>query len=148
VIVASVLGFLLGAFGVLITIVFFIGGALVSGGGAAANDQIPGLGAIGGALGGALIVLGLLALAWTVVMIWGAVWALQGRSRVMLLVAGSIALAITLIGFLSSVGDSTNSAGGVVFSLLLLLASLAIVVLLCLRPAADFFAAHRARRGV
>ena len=35
----------------------------------------------------------------------------------------------------------------IVFNLLLLLAAIAIVVLLCLKPAADFFAASRSRRG-
>jgi hypothetical protein len=148
VITAAVLGFILGAFGVLATLVLFIGGAFISGGGAAAEDEIPGLGAVGGAIGGALIVIGVLALAWTVVTIWGSVWALKGRSRVMLLVGGSIALAFTLIGFFGSIGDNNSTGGGIFFSLLLVLASLAIVVLLCLRPAAQFFAAHRAgRRG-
>jgi hypothetical protein len=148
VVTAAVLGFVLGAFGVLGTIVLFIGGAVVSGGGAAANDEIPGLGTIGGAIGGALIVIGLLFLAWTVVTIWGSVWALSGRSRVMLLVAGAIALALSLIGFLGSVGNSGTDGGGIVFQLIFVLASLAIVVLLSLKPAADFFAAHRARRRV
>jgi hypothetical protein len=85
-----------------------------------------------------------------VLVIWGAVRALTGRSRVLLLVGGAIAVAVTalfLVGVLS--GVSTGGAGGgeVVFSLLLFLAALAIVVLLCLRPAAQYFAAHRARRG-
>jgi hypothetical protein len=148
VIIAAVLGFVFGAFGVLATIALFIGGAFVSGGGAAGNDQFPGLGAVGGAIGGALIVIGLLALAWTVVTIWGSVWALRGRSRVMLLVAGAIALLFSLIGFLGSLSDTSSNGGGIVVQLLVLLAAAAIVVLLCLRPAADFFAAHRARRGV
>jgi hypothetical protein len=94
-----------------------------------------------------LIVFGIIALAWTVVMIWGSVWALTGRSRVMLIVGGSIALALTLIGFLGSLGDNNTTGGGIVFNLLLLLAAIAIVVLLSLKPSADFFAAHRARRG-
>ena len=55
-----------------------------------------------------------LALVWTVVMIWGSIWALTGRSRVLLLVGGSIALAFTLIGFLGNLTDGGNSgAGGV-----------------------------------
>ena len=83
------------------------------------------------------------------VAIWGSVWALKGRSRVMLLVAGSIALAFGVIGFLGTLSDSNNSNGG------------GIAVHCCswwppprswscsaCRPAADFFAAHRARRGV
>jgi hypothetical protein len=146
VVTAAVLGFILGAFGVLASIVLFVGGAFVTGGGAAGNDEIPGLGAVGGAIGGALIVIGLLALVWTVVIIWGSVWALSGRSRVMLLVAGSIALALTLIGFFGSIGDSSTNGGGVFFQLIFVVASAAIVVLLSLKPAADFFAAHRARR--
>ena len=148
VITAAVLGFVFGAFGVLATIILFIGGAFITGGGAAGNDEIPGLGAVGGAIGGALIVVGLLVLAWTVVTIWGSVWALRGRSRVMLLVAGSIALAFTLLGFLGSISDNNSNGGGIVFQLIFLLAALAIVVLLTLKPASDFFAAHRARRGV
>jgi hypothetical protein len=146
VVTAAVLGFVVGAFGVLASVVLFIGGAVVTGGGAAGNDQIPGLGAVGGAIGGALIVIGLITLAWTVTMIWGSVWALSGRSRVMLLVAGSIALAVTLISFLGSLGNSGSNGGGIVFGLLFVVASAAIVVLLCLKPATEFFAAHRAGR--
>jgi hypothetical protein len=65
----------------------------------------------------------------------------------MLLVGGSLALAFSLIGFVGTIADNTSTGGGIVFNLVLLVAALAIVVLLCLRPAADFFAAHRARRG-
>jgi hypothetical protein len=66
----------------------------------------------------------------------------------MLLVGGSIALAFTLFGFLGNLADSSNvGAGGVFWSLLFLLGALAIVVLLSLRSAGSFFAAHRARRG-
>jgi hypothetical protein len=147
VIIAAVLGFIFGALGVLVSLFSIIIGAVASGAGDEADEEIPGLGAVAGAVGGVLIVIGLLALAWTVVMIWGSVWALKGRSRVMLLVGGSIALAFTLIGFFGSVGSNDSSGGGIFFQLLLLLAAVAIVVLLCLRPAADFFAAHRARRG-
>jgi hypothetical protein len=145
--IAAVLGFVFGALGVLVTLFSIVGGALASGVVGSAEQEIPGLGTIAGAVGGVLIVVGLIALAWTVVMIWGSVWALRGRSRVMLLVGGSIALAFMLIGFLSSLGDENTTGGGIVVNLLFLLAALTIVVLLCLRPAAQFFAAHRARRG-
>jgi hypothetical protein len=147
VIIAAVLGFIFGAFGVLVSLFSIIVGAVASGSAGSANEQVPGLGAVAGAVGGVLIVVGLLALAWTVVMIWGSVWALRGRSRVMLLVGGSLALAFSLIGFVGTIADNTSTGGGIVFNLVLLVAALAIVVLLCLRPAADFFAAHRARRG-
>jgi hypothetical protein len=144
VITAAVLGFIFGALGVLGSLVLIIGGAAASN---LNDDELPGLGTLGDAVGGVLIVVGLLILAWTVVMIWGSVWALSGRSRVLLLVGGSIGLAFTLLGFLGSLGDDTAGGGNVVLNLLFLLGALAIVVLLSLKPSADFFAAHRARRG-
>jgi hypothetical protein len=143
VIIAAVLGFIFGALGVLFGLGAIIGGAAL-GGLVSGFDE--GNGAAG-AVTGFFVVLGLVILAWTVVMIWGSVWALTGRSRVLLIVGGSIAVALMLIGFLGSVGDSNSTGGGIVFSLLLLLGAVAIVVLLCLRPSAQFFAAHRARRG-
>ena len=95
---------------------------------------------------GIFIAIGILVLAWTVVMIWGSVRASRGRSRVMLLVGGSISLFSRLIGFFGGLGDETT-AGGVILSLVFLLMALAIVVLLSMKPAADYFAGHRARRG-
>ena len=148
VIVAAVLGFIFGALGVFVSLAAIIGGAFATGMSRNADSSIPGFGQLGGAIGGVIIAVGVVALAWTAVMIWGSIWALTGRSRVLLLVGGSIALAFTLIGFLGNLTDAGNSgAGSVLVSLLFFLASLAIVVLLSLRPAAQFFAAHRARRG-
>ena len=148
VVTAAVLGFVYGAFGVLVSLVLIVGAAAFSGGGAGIDEEIPGLGAAAGVVSGVLIVVGVLLLAWTVLMIWGSVWALTGRSRVLLLVGGSISLAFTLFGLLGNLADSANAgAGGVFWSLLFVLGALAIVVLLSLRSAASFFAAHRARRG-
>jgi hypothetical protein len=148
VITAAVLGFVYGAFGVLASLALIVGGAAFSGAGAGADEEIPGLGPIAGAVSGVLIVVGVLILVWTVLMIWGSVWALTGRSRVLLLVGGSIALAFTLFGLLGSLADSANAGtGGIFWSLLFVVGALAIVVLLSLRSAASFFAAHRARRG-
>ena len=146
VVTASVLGFILGALGVLVSLVLIVLGAAASNSDAGA---IPGLEEFAGVVGGVLIVVGVLALAWTVVMIWGSVWALTGRSRVLLLVGGAIALGLTLLGFVANLSDSANTtAGGVFWNVLMLAAAIAIVVLLSLKPAADFYAAHRARRGV
>ena len=146
VVTASVLGFILGALGVLVSLVLIVLGAAATNSDTAA---IPGLEEFAGVVGGVLIVVGVLALAWTVVMIWGSVWALTGRSRVLLLVGGAIALGLTLLGFLANLSDSSNTtAGGVFWNVLMLAAAIAIVVLLSLKPAADFYAAHRARRGV
>jgi hypothetical protein len=146
VVVAAVLGFIFGAFGVIATIALIFLGAAATGVGSSADTRFPGLGTLGGAVGGALIAIGLIALIWTVVLIWGSVWALTGRTRVMLLVAGSIALFFSAIGFLSSLSGST-SGGSVVSSLLFFLATLAIVVLLSLRSSGSFYAAHRALRS-
>jgi hypothetical protein len=153
VIVSAVLGFVFGAFGVLATLAILIGGAaLVSLSDtidSSSNDPFADLGSDAAAgIGVGILISGLLALIWTVLMIWGSVWALTGRSRVLLLVGGSIATAVTLFSVIASAADNgTDQAAGVVISLLFLVASAAIVVLLCLRQAAQFFAAHRARRG-
>ncbi len=148
VVTAAVLGFIFGALGVIFSLITIFAGAVFSGASGAAEEEIPGFGAVGGAVGGAIIVVGILMLIWTVVMIWGSVWALTGRSRVMLLVGGSIALAFTLLSALVSPTDpETSGAGAIITSFLFVLAALAIVVLLSLKPAAQFFAAHRARRG-
>jgi hypothetical protein len=147
VITAAVLGFLFGALGVLFSLVMIVGGAAASGAAGSADEDILGLGAVAGAVGGVLIALGVVALVWTVIMIWGSVWALTGRSRVMLLVGGGIALAFMLIGLLASFTDEASTAGDIIFTLVVFLAALAIVVLLSLKPATNFFAAHRANRG-
>jgi hypothetical protein len=144
VITAAVLGFVFGALGVIFTLLTIAAGS-------AASSVFGSLSGGDDAATGIFAVVALLAVligAWTVVTIWGAVWALTGRSRVLLIVGGSIAIAFTLFGFLGSLGDAdTSGAGGVVWSLLFLVAAIAIVVLLSMRPSADFFAAHRARRG-
>src|SRR5215207_2254707 len=146
VIVAAVLGFIFGAFGVLASLGLILGGAFLGSFFGSLEDEA-GVDGAGAAITGIFVFIGILALAWTVLMIWGSVWALTGRSRVMLLVGGSIAVVLTLIGFLSGLSDSSNTTGGgIVVSLLFVLAALAIVVLLSMKPSAAFYAAHRARR--
>lgn len=155
VITAAVLGFVFGALGVLVTAGLLLGGALLAGAASGAGglgSEIPGFDAafdgFFGAAAGIIIVVGVLALIWTVAIIWGSAWALTGRSRVLLLVAGSISLAATGFSFFGSLGTvDQNGAGGVVIGLLMFAAAVAIVVLLSLPPASQFFAAHRARRG-
>jgi hypothetical protein len=146
VVTAAVFGFIWGALGVLATIAFIFVGALA--GGASTNTDIPGLSTIAGAAAGIFIVFGLLALAWTVVMIWGSTWALTGRSRVLLIVGGSISIATTGISFFSSLGNTDqNGAGSIILLLVFFIVSILIVVLLCTKQAAAFFGAHRALRG-
>ncbi len=146
--IAAVLGFVFGAFGVIVTLGAILVGAVAGGASDELENSIPGFGAVAGAAAGIFIVLGLLALAWTVVMIMGSVRALSGRSRVLLLVGGSIAVFFTGLSFFGGLADDASTAGGVIFSLILFAAAIAIVVLLSMKPAAQFFAAHRARRGV
>ena len=143
VVAAAVLGFLFGAIGVIVTAVTFIGGAMLGSFFSSLSDGR----SAGGVLTGVVVVLGLIMLAWTVVMIWGSVWALTGRSRVLLLVGGSVALAVTLLGLLGNLGSSTSSGGSVVSSLVFVVAALAIVVLLSVRTAGAFYAYHRAGRA-
>ena len=149
VVIAAVLGFIYAALGILFSLSLIVVGAAATGAATGAQDEdLLGLGEITGAEAGAIIGIGVAFLIWTVVTIWGSVWALTGRSRVMLIVAGSIALAFTLLTFVVNLTDpATAGPGSIFWTLLFVLASLAIVVLLSLRPAADFFAAHRARRA-
>jgi hypothetical protein len=145
VITAAVLGFLFGAIGLLISFLLILGGAVASTAGDDIDQEIPGFGSMAGAIGGLVLVVGLVALAWTVVMIWGSVWALTGRSRVLLLVGGSVALAVAVLGMLGSIANSGTA--DIVGNLLFLGAALAIVVLLSMTPAAQFFAQHRYGRS-
>ncbi len=158
VVVASVLGFVFGALGALTALAFLLGGALL---GTVLEDVIasdPTLadvdaGEIGEVTDVALafaIGAGIAALVWTVLMIWGSVRALTGRSRVLLLVGGGIAVAMTallLVSILAGLSTGEVGGGGVLFALVPFLGAVAVVVLLCLRPAAQFYAAHRARRS-
>ncbi|MGY1602912.1 hypothetical protein [Geodermatophilus sp. SYSU D00815] len=145
---AAVFGFIFGALGALVTVLFVFAGALFGGAAGDADEALPGFGDLVGAAAGIAIVFGILALAWTVVMFWGSAWALSGRSRVLLIVGGSIAIATTgffFFGSLASVDES--GAGGVVLFLVLFVISILIVVLLSNRAASSFFQASRAQRG-
>jgi hypothetical protein len=148
VVTAAVLGFIWGALGVLVTVSFFAGGAFFGGSRNEANDALPGLGDALGAAAGILFFLGVLALAWTVLVIWGSVWAISGRSRVLLIVGGSIAIAFTGLVFAGGIGSAADDgAGGLVLGLIGFVVSIVIVALLSTAQAAAFFAAERARRG-
>jgi len=152
VILSAVLGIVYGALGVLLGLLFIVGGVAATSAGDSADSAIPGLGRMAGAVGGVVIAIGLLALVWAVLMIWGSAWALTGRSRVLLIVGGSISIATTgiaVLGTLGSMNDSSTHNGplAMLLSLLFFIGALAIVILVSRRPAAHFYAAHRARRG-
>ena len=141
---AAVLGFVWGGLGALVTLFLLYYGIAAS-----SFADAPGVfGDVFGAAAGILIFTGVLALAWTVVTIWGSVWALSGRSRVPLIVGGSIAIACTGLVFLGGIGAAEDEGpGGLVFGLVLLAVSILIVVLLSNRQAAGFFAVARQGRG-
>ena len=162
VITAAVLGLVHGALGLLVTVAFLAGGTLIDDLVNAVAQSDPSVNASQASssvdeVRAALVLIAVLALAWTVVMVWGSVLALRGRSRVLLLVGSSIAVAATglvfLVGLVGSVGAAgdpgqSGQVGGVLFLLLTFLVSLAMLVLLCLRSAGQFFAAHRHRRSL
>ena len=146
--IAAIFGFIFGALGVVATILLIFAGAIFGGATSGADEAVPGLGSVVGAVTGVLVVIGILALAWTIIMIWGSVQALSGRSRVLLIVGGSIAIFSTGISFFGSFSDSsTSNAGGIILSLVFFIISIAIVVLLASKQSAAFFAAKRAARG-
>jgi hypothetical protein len=147
VVTAAVFGFVFGALGVLVTGVFLFLGAAAGGAAGNSDSVIPGLSSVVGAAAGIFIFFGIMALAWTVLTIWGSVWALTGRSRVMLIVVGSVAIATTGVLFFGSLGNTDSTAGGIVLMLVLFLMSIAIVVLLSIRAAASFFAYQRSLRA-
>ncbi|SNS05520.1 hypothetical protein SAMN06893096_101594 [Geodermatophilus pulveris] len=158
VVVAAVLGSLFGALGALVSLGLILGGAVL---GALVEDLVASDPSVSATDPGEVaeftdaaqvfaISAGVVALLWTALVIWGSVRALTGRSRVPLLVGGAIAVAVTAVPLLAALsGLASGGTGGaeVVFVLLFFLPALAIVVLLCLRPAAQFYAAHRARRA-
>jgi len=149
VITAAVLGLVLGSLGLLATVGLLAGGALVddlaTAAGGADPDEVNGVQA-------GLLVVAVLALAWTVVMVWGAVLALRGRSRVLLIVGASISVPITglvlLGGLVAALDQPTGAAGTLLVLLALFLVAVATLVLLCLRSANQFFAAHRQHRAL
>jgi hypothetical protein len=147
VVTAAVLGFVWGALGVLVTLVFVLAGV----GGNSLAEALDGTAdARVGArfLTGVAVFLALLALAWTVVMVWGGVLAVSGRSRVLLLVGGSVSIAVTGLYFVVVVANAADAgAGPVTVTFLLLAVSVLIVVLLCTRSASRFFAACRTLRA-
>lgn len=136
---AAVLGFILGALATVAAIFLFSGGALLTG----ADDGWIGLGS---ELAGVLIVLGLIVAAIAVLMIWGSVLALTGRSRVVLIVGASLVAALGVLSLLGSLGYATTDASGILSQLIALMVSILIVVLLSLAPSAQYFATQQARR--
>jgi hypothetical protein len=156
-----VLGLVFGALGLLVTVGLLAGGALIDDLVSALAETDPAFdeGTTGSGIDQArsvLVVLSVLALAWTVVMVWGSVLALRGRSRVLLIVGASVAVAVTglffVLGLISAIAAPAGAgqpgdAGGVLFLLAVFAATVAMLVLLCLRSAARFFTAHRQRRA-
>src|SRR3954469_14792604 len=148
VVTAAVLGFVWGAIGVLVTFLFVIAGiggrSLVAAFATGSDDAELGTRFVTGVA----VFPAPLALRWTVSMIWGGILALTGRSRVLLIVGGSVAIAATGLYFFVALANASEAgAGGITVTLLLLAVSILIVVLLCLRAAGRFFAAHRALRA-
>lgn len=139
VITAAVLGFVVGALAVIAAIALFAGGSTLVG----VDDGGTGL---AGSFVGILVFLGVLVLAIAVIMIWGSVLAVTGRSRVLLIVGSSILTALALISLLGALGSDQSDSSGVISALVLLVISVATLVLISLSPSGQYFAAVRARR--
>ncbi|MDQ4038616.1 MAG: hypothetical protein M3313_09785, partial [Actinomycetota bacterium] len=137
---AAVLGFIVGALATVAAIFLFSGGSSLG-----SVDE--GGSGIGNALAGLFIFIALLVVAIAVIMIWGSVLALTGRSRVLLIVGASLLTGFGILGLLGAIEDSATTGGGIVAQLIFLMIMIVIIVLLSLGPASQYFAAHRARRG-
>ncbi len=137
---AAVLGVILGALATAAAIFAFVGGSALVG-------QDDGGTGLAGALSGIFLVFALIALTVAVLLIWGSVLAITGRSRVLLIVGAALLAALGLISFFGSIGNDATDTGGIIGLLVGLAAALLILVFLSLAPAARYFAAHRDRRG-
>jgi hypothetical protein len=141
VIVAAVFGFLFGALGLLGLVGVVAAGSLIS----ELSGDIPGYTSeADDVVGAGLVIAGFFILAYTVLMIWGAILALTGRSRVLLLVGGSLTIAVGALALLGAVSGGDGVA--LVTTLVLFAAAIAIVVLLAGRRATEFYGAHRFHR--
>lgn len=100
-----------------------------------------------GAVSGIIIFLALVFVVIAVIMIWGSVLAVTGRSRVLLIVGASILTAFGLFGFLGSLDNAGTDTGGVIFQLVGLVMSILIIVLLSIGSASQYFASKRALGG-
>ena len=156
VVTAAVLAFAYGACGLMMCVLLLAGGTFFGDLADAVQQADPTVGDVGSdevaAARLGLMVRGLVALAWTVLMVWGGALALRGRSRVLLLVGAATSVAVTgsffvfgLVGVAAG-PEEPGQAGGILFFLVVFLGTVAMLVLLCLRSAARFFAAHRALR--
>ncbi|WP_346619719.1 hypothetical protein [Blastococcus montanus] len=145
VVVAAVLGFLFAAFGLLAVLGVVVGGAAFL----QLAESDPAFADLGAeaetAVGFGLVVAGLLFLGYTALMIWGSVWALTGRSRVPLIVGGSLTIGFAGLIFIGALAEGEPAS--MLVLLLVLAAAIAMVVLLTLRSSAQFYAAHRFRRA-
>jgi hypothetical protein len=143
VVIAAVLGLVLGALGLLTTVVVLVGGTSFVQLGDEFSSEFSSEEQAAATAG--IILFGVLAAVYTVLMIGGAVLALTGRTRVLLLVGGALSIAFTALLFLGSLIE--GDAVGILLALALLAATIAVVVLLSVRRSADFYAAHRYRRS-
>lgn len=145
--IAAVFGFVFGLIGLLVTALLIVGASAIN----SIIDRLAGDNVDvqngKGVVAGILIGFGVLALIWTVLTIWGSVWAVSGRGRVLLIVMASIAIVCTGGIFFSALGSTNSNAGGVIAFLVLFALSILIVVLLSVRRAGQFYAAKRAMRG-
>jgi hypothetical protein len=102
---AAVLGVILGALATAAAIFAFVGISAVVG-------QDDGGTGLAGALSGIFLVFALIALTVAVLLIWGSVLAITGRSRVLLIVGAALLTALGLISFFGSIGnDATDTRG-------------------------------------
>jgi hypothetical protein len=139
---AAVLGLVWGALGVIASVYLLVIGAEASN----LSDDLPdGFSDVAGTAAGVLIAFGLLALAWTVVMIWGSVWALTGRNRVLLIVGGSISIAFSALVLIGGIGDASDDGpGALLVGLVMVVISVLIVVLVSNQVGTRYFGASRA----
>lgn len=147
VVAAGVLGFLWAALGFILTLYLLTKGSQANDYASTGNQFFPGLGDVISGFAGYLFAMAFYGLLWTVLMIWGGIWAIGGRSRVGLMVGGSVAIGDTgFLCFLVLANPSVTPSGYLLVVIAAFAISIFIVAALCTRSAAEFFAAQRAPR--
>ncbi len=111
-----------------------IGGIIIMGASSSGGAMGFALAATG--VGGLLVALGLVVLLLAVLLIWGGIWAVTGRSYLLLLITASIFGALSLLVLIGGLSDNGNPVASIVG----LLACAAIVVLLAGQPSRSWFA--------
>jgi hypothetical protein len=130
VLTAAILAFLLGG-------LMAIGG-IVAIGASRSADSAGGILGVSG-LGGVVVAVGLVFLLLAALMIWGGIWAVMGKSYLLLLITACVFGVLSLISLIQTLSNGGNPAAGILGMVICAV----IVVLLASQPSRNWFAEQK-----